>query len=176
MEGAVKVFKSMAGLYPSVWEKVAAFLLFIGLAIVGNKLVCGWACPFGALQELLYSLPILKRINVRLAQNAGLEIGTTGAIKVDQHMRTSDPDICAAGDCAECQDLLTGKSCYVPLGSTANKQGRVAANNICGEADTFPGVLGSTVCRVFDYCFARTGLSEAAAGTQGYSSMAWSLL
>ena len=65
MEGAVKVFKSMAGLYPSVWEKVAAFLLFIGLAIVGNKLVCGWACPFGALQELLYSLPILKRIKRR---------------------------------------------------------------------------------------------------------------
>ena len=62
MEGTVKVFKSIVGLYPSVREKVAAFLLFIGLAMVGNKLVCGWACPFGALQELLYSLPILKRI------------------------------------------------------------------------------------------------------------------
>jgi len=113
-------------------------------------------------------LSIGVRPNVQLAQKAGLEIGTTGAIRVDQHMRTSDPDIYAAGDCVECQDLLTGKSCYVPLGSTANKQGRVAANNICGEADTFPAVLGSTVCKVFDYCVARTGLSEAAAGTQGY--------
>lgn len=65
MEGAVKLFKSMVGLYPSVWEKVMAFLFFIGLAIVGNKLVCGWACPFGALQELLYQLPLLKRIKRR---------------------------------------------------------------------------------------------------------------
>jgi len=61
MEGAVKVFKSMVGLYPSVWDKLVMFLFFIALAIVGNKLVCGWACPFGAMQELLYSLPILKR-------------------------------------------------------------------------------------------------------------------
>jgi len=65
MEGAVKVLKSMVGLYPSIWGKLIPFLFFIGLAIVGNKLVCGWACPFGALQELLYSLPILKRIKRR---------------------------------------------------------------------------------------------------------------
>ncbi|MBN2293387.1 MAG: 4Fe-4S binding protein, partial [Pirellulales bacterium] len=62
MEGVVKVFKAMVGLYPSVWDKLLAFSFFIGLAIVGNKLICGWACPFGALQELLYSLPILSRI------------------------------------------------------------------------------------------------------------------
>lgn len=62
MEGAVKVFKSMVGLYPSVWEKVAALAFFLVLAVVGNKLVCGWACPFGALQELLYSLPLLNRL------------------------------------------------------------------------------------------------------------------
>ena len=65
MEGSVKVFKSMVGLYPSVWDKLLAMLLFIGLAIVGNKLVCGWACPFGALQELIYSLPVLRRIKRR---------------------------------------------------------------------------------------------------------------
>ncbi len=105
---------------------------------------------------------------VGLARAAGLEIGTTGAIQVDPRMRTSDPDIYASGDCVECVDLLTGKPCYVPLGSTANKQGRVAANNICGLDDTFPGVLGSTVCKVFDYCVARTGLTETAATQQGY--------
>jgi len=113
-------------------------------------------------------LAIGVRPNVKLAQECGLDIGPTRAIKVDEHMRTSDPDIYAAGDCAESLDLVTGKPCYVPLGSTANKQGRVAAVNLCGGTDTFPGVLGSTVCKVFDYCVARTGLTEAAARQNGY--------
>lgn len=65
MEGVVKVVKSMVGLYPSVWDKVVALLFFLGLAIVGNKLICGWACPFGAVQELLYSLPFFKQIKRR---------------------------------------------------------------------------------------------------------------
>jgi len=65
MEGAVKVFKSMVGLYPSVVEKALALAFFGGLAVVGSKLVCGWACPFGALQELIYYLPILKKIKRR---------------------------------------------------------------------------------------------------------------
>jgi len=113
-------------------------------------------------------LAIGVRPNVQLAQVAGLEIGPTGAIKVDEHMRTSDPEIYAAGDCVESVDLLTGHPCYVPLGSTANKQGRVAAVNVCGGNECFPGVLGSTVCKVFDYCVARTGLTETAAREAGY--------
>ncbi len=62
MEGAVKLFKGMVGLQPSMLAVVVAFIFFIALAVVGNKLVCGWACPFGALQELIFSLPILKRV------------------------------------------------------------------------------------------------------------------
>lgn len=62
MEAAVKIFKSMVGLYPDPIAKLFAFLFFIGLAVVGNKMICGWACPFGALHELIYSLPILRRI------------------------------------------------------------------------------------------------------------------
>ena len=62
MEGTVKVFKSMVGLYPSVVNKLLAFVFFVVLTIIGNKLICGWACPFGALQELIYSLPILRKI------------------------------------------------------------------------------------------------------------------
>ena len=65
MEGAVKVFKSMVGLYPDPVAKTAAFLFFIMLALVGSKLICGWACPFGALQELLYTIPILKKAKKR---------------------------------------------------------------------------------------------------------------
>ncbi|OPX22793.1 MAG: pyridine nucleotide-disulfide oxidoreductase, partial [Planctomycetales bacterium 4484_123] len=77
-------------------------------------------------------------------------------------------DIYAAGDCVECTHMVTGQSCYVPLGSTANKQGRVAAAGICGREERFPGVLGSTVCKVFDHCVARTGLTESEARQVGY--------
>ncbi|MCP4651329.1 MAG: 4Fe-4S binding protein [PVC group bacterium] len=62
MEGTVKVFKSMLGLYPDPMAKVIAFIFFIILAVIGNKIICGWACPFGALQELIYSIPILQKI------------------------------------------------------------------------------------------------------------------
>jgi rhodanese-related sulfurtransferase len=116
----------------------------------------------------LVILAVGVRPNTQLARDSGLKIGPTGAIHVDLGMRTSDPDIFAAGDCAESLDLLTGKPTYCPLGSTANKQGRVAAINLCGGNDQFPGVLGSTVCRVFDYCVARTGLTEVAAREAGY--------
>jgi polyferredoxin len=65
MEGVVKVFKSMVGLYPDPAAKVMAFIFFIALAIIGNKLICGWGCPFGALQELVYSIPVLRGIKRR---------------------------------------------------------------------------------------------------------------
>ncbi len=62
MEGCVKFFKALVGLYPSVAAKAGAFVFFIALGIIGNKLICGWACPFGAMQELVYSLPILRSL------------------------------------------------------------------------------------------------------------------
>ncbi|NLZ03791.1 MAG: FAD-dependent oxidoreductase [Phycisphaerae bacterium] len=123
----------------------------------------------GVLPADLVIMGIGVRPNTALARAAGLEIGETGGIKVDEHMRTSDPDIYAAGDCVESTDILTGRPAYVPLGSTANKQGRVAAVNLCGGEDSFPGILGSTVCKVFDYCVARTGLTERAAKELGYT-------
>ncbi len=108
------------------------------------------------------------RPNVYLAKDAGLEIGVTGGIKVNEMMRTSDPDIFAAGDCVESIDLVTGRPCFIPLGSTANKQGRVAANNVCGFKDEFPGVLGSTVCKLFNFNIGRTGLGEEQAKQAGF--------
>ena len=136
----------------------------------GEGRVTGVLTSQGRLPADLVLLGIGVKPNVDLARRAGLQIGPTGAIHVDPGMRTSDPDIYAAGDCAESTDLVTGKPCFVPMGSTANKQGRVAAINICGGDDQFPGVVGSTVCRVFDFCVARTGLTEAAARQHGYET------
>jgi len=134
----------------------------------GDGKVASVVTDNGSLPADMVILAIGVRPNVKLAEDAGLKIGSTGAIKVDEHMQTSDPDIYAAGDCVESVDLVTGAACYVPLGSTANKHGRVAAVNVCGGNDEFPGVLGSTVCKVFDYCVARTGLTEAGAREAGY--------
>lgn len=106
--------------------------------------------------------------NSLLARNAGLEVGPTGGIKVSATMQTSDPLIFAAGDCTEGRNLVTGDPCFVPLGSTANKQGRVAAMNVCGRKDVFVGVLGTAVVKIFDYTVARTGLGEEQARAAGF--------
>jgi len=106
--------------------------------------------------------------NTFLAQQAGLDIGSTGGIKVDPLLRTSDVDIFAAGDCVESVHFITKKPCYEPFGSIANKQGRVVALNICGNQDAFPPALHSVACKVFEYGIARTGLSEAEARQHGY--------
>ncbi len=134
----------------------------------GDGKVSGVVTDRGDVPADLVVMGIGVEPNVALARQAEVALGETGAIRVDQHMRTSDPDIYAAGDCVECRDILTDRPCYVPLGSTANKQGRVAAVNVCGGSDTFPGVLASHICQVFDYCVARTGLSETEARELGY--------
>jgi len=137
-------------------------------AIQGDDKVAAVETDKGVLPTDMVILSIGVRPNIKLAQTAGLEIGSWQAIKVNERMQTSDPDIFAVGDCVESVDRLTGKACYVPMGSTANKHGRVAANNICGHEDSFPGVLGSTICKVFDFAVARTGLTEAMAREYGY--------
>jgi NADPH-dependent 2,4-dienoyl-CoA reductase/sulfur reductase-like enzyme/rhodanese-related sulfurtransferase len=108
------------------------------------------------------------RPNVQLAADAGLELGETGALAVDEQLRTSDPDIHAGGDLVENRHLITGKPCYIPLGSTANKHGRVIADAIHGLDTTFPGVLGTFVCKAFAFNVGSTGLSEREARAQGY--------
>jgi len=109
------------------------------------------------------------RPNVELAKKAGLKIGETGAIWVDEYMRTSDPDIYAGGDCVENTHLITGKKAYIPLGSTANKHGRIIGNNVTGGSDTFRGVLGTTVFKILDYTVGCTGLTEKYAKELGYN-------
>ena len=104
------------------------------------------------------------RPNVEFAQRSGVEIGKTGAIKTDSRMRTNIKDVYAAGDCAEVKNLVTGKNDYIPLGTTANKQGRVSGDNASGGQSQFKGVVGSSVVKVFDLEVARTGLTEEDAG------------
>lgn len=107
--------------------------------------------------------------NIELAREAGIEIGETGAIKVNSKMQTNIEDIYAAGDCAEQINLITGKPTWVPLGSTANKQGRVAAINITGGNEEFVGVLGSHISKIFEFANAGTGLTEKQANKYGYN-------
>jgi NADPH-dependent 2,4-dienoyl-CoA reductase/sulfur reductase-like enzyme/rhodanese-related sulfurtransferase len=102
--------------------------------------------------------------NTRLAREAGLDIGKTRGILVDDHMRTSDPDIFAAGDCVESANLITGTKVHAPYGDLANLQGRVAGENAAtSDGATFPGVVQSGICKIFDYSAGSTGLSEEAA-------------
>ncbi|MDW7658055.1 MAG: FAD-dependent oxidoreductase [Bacillota bacterium] len=96
----------------------------------------------------------------RLAKAADLELGIGGSIKVDAHLRTSDPDIYAVGDAIEVGNLVTGQPALIPLAGPANKQGRVAAENIAGLDTTFDGVQGTAVLKVFDMTAAGVGLNE----------------
>jgi NADPH-dependent 2,4-dienoyl-CoA reductase/sulfur reductase-like enzyme/rhodanese-related sulfurtransferase len=109
--------------------------------------------------------------NSALARDAGLPVGVSGGIVVDESMRTADPDIYAGGDCVECKHLVTGKQAFIPLGSTANKHGRVIGDNLAGMRSVFPGVLGTTVVKAFDLNVGRTGLTEADAKREGFDAV-----
>jgi NADPH-dependent 2,4-dienoyl-CoA reductase/sulfur reductase-like enzyme/rhodanese-related sulfurtransferase len=103
-----------------------------------------------------------------LAREAGIALGVFGAIKVDRQMKTSIPGIYACGDCTEQFHRLTGKAVYRPLGSTANKTGRIVGENITGGNEIFEGILGTGIFRVFDLTVAQTGLSEREAREEGF--------
>ena len=107
------------------------------------------------------------RPNVELAVLAGIDLDETGAIKTDEQLRTSHSDIWAAGDCTSARDLVTGRRSWTPLGTTANKQGRVAGENAAGGQATFTGIVRSSVAKVFGLEVARTGLTAAEAARAG---------
>jgi len=110
--------------------------------------------------------------NVKLARDAGLAVGPLGGLVVDEHMKTSDPDIYAAGDCVECRNMITGKPSYSPMGDLANLQGRVAGENVVrGDTATFPGTIQTGICKIFDHIAGTTGLSEATARKQGFDDI-----
>jgi len=108
------------------------------------------------------------RPNSEIARDAGVELGYANAIKVDEYMRTNIPDIFAAGDCATARNYITNKDMYLPLGTTANKQGRVAGENAAGGNAMFRGIAGSAITKVFDLFIGKTGLTSEEALREGF--------
>ncbi len=106
--------------------------------------------------------------STELAQTAGVVLGENGAIKVNRRMETNVPQIYAAGDCVETWQRLLQTPVYLPLGTTAHKQGRIAGENAIGGNRDFEGTLGTQVVKVFELAIARTGLREAEAEQAGY--------
>lgn len=108
---------------------------------------------------------------VDIAQDAGIALGITGAIKVNSRMETSIQDIYACGDCTEKINIISNTPVWIPLGSTANKEGRIAAVNLCGGTEDFEGILGSAVTRYMDLNISMTGLSEKMAQKLGFDTV-----
>lgn len=143
------------------------------VGIKGHDKVEGVTTDKRELDADLVIMSVGVRANVEIAKNIGVEIGTTGAIKVNENMETNIPGVYAVGDCAESTNLITGKPAWYPMGSTANKMGRIAGININGstEKDFLSGVLGTTVVKLFGLNAAKTGLSEMAAKKEGYDTI-----
>ncbi len=117
---------------------------------------------------VLFSVGV--RPELGLARAAGLEIGASGGLLVDDHLRTSDPDVYAAGDMVEVVHRVSGRRVRVPLAGPANRQGRIAASNALGVPMRYSGALGTTVVKVFEATAAMTGLSERAAREAGFDA------
>ena len=107
----------------------------------------------------------------RLAEDAGLDCSERGGVIVDEFMRTSDPDIYSGGDCAIVRHLITDTPFFLPLGSMANRQGRIIGTNLAGGDATFDGVVGSFVVKLFETSLAGTGLSLDSALASGFDAM-----
>jgi len=116
-----------------------------------------------------------SRPETALAQSAGCRTGFNGALTVDRHMRTEIPGIYAAGDCAETWHRMLQQNLYLPLGTTAHKQGRIAGENAVGGNAVFEGSLGTQAVKIFDLVVTRTGLGEREAQQAGFDPLAITL-
>jgi rhodanese-related sulfurtransferase len=121
----------------------------VAILVDGTRVTCDLAL-----------LAIGVRPETALARGAGLALGSTGGILVDAHMATSDPHIWAVGDAVEVRDAVVDGPALIPLAGPANRQGRIAADNILGRPSTYAGTQGTAICKVFDLAFAMTGQTE----------------
>ena len=149
-------------------EKGVGLILKNGLQAIkeeGGKLKL--TLSDGEIETDMVIMAVGVRPDTALAKDAGLELNKRGAIVVNEHMLTSVPDIYAVGDAVEVTDFVTGEKAYIPLAGPANKQGRIAADNICGIPTTYKNTLGSAVLKIFDMTVATTGVNERAAKAAG---------
>lgn len=128
----------------------------------GDRLVVH-ADNVGEIQADIIIIAIGVTPNAELAADAGLQLGASKAIQVDRQMRTSDPDIFAAGDCVEHYHWVLERNVWIPLATSANKGGRIVGENMLGGSSTLPGILGTAIVKVIDYTMAITGLTETEA-------------
>lgn len=179
-----KLDQVMPPLDPEVADRVAGHLVSHGITLALGEGVAGFEQAATGLEVLtdagrrlpadLVILAIGVRPDVRLAKEAGLALGARGGISVDASMQTSDPAIWAVGDAVEVRETVLGESMLLALAGPANRQGRIAADAICGRASQFRGVQGTAICGLFGLQVASTGASEKAlrrAGVTDYEKI-----
>jgi len=184
----VTIVELVPHILPPFYEEIALYaqnhMVSQGIKILTGEKVTGFEGADGKVTSVKTSagdieadmviLSIGVRPNTGIAVEAGIEMGATRAIKVNKYMETNIKDIYAAGDCAENTNLITGKPAWYPMGSTANKTGRIAGHNAALESqeeslkESLDGVLGTTIVRLFEVNAAKTGLSERDAVKEGY--------
>jgi NADPH-dependent 2,4-dienoyl-CoA reductase/sulfur reductase-like enzyme/rhodanese-related sulfurtransferase len=161
----------MPPLDPEMARLVERYLVKHGVKLELNDGVAGFQkATDGSLEVLTASgkkhpadiviLAIGVKPETALAKMAGLELGQRGGIRVDEQMRTSNPDIFAVGDAVEVKDFVTGQWTLIPLAGPANRQGRIVADVICGRNARYRGTQGTSICKVFEGTIASTGASE----------------
>ncbi len=154
----------------------AGIELRLGTSVTGFKVSDGRVTAVeteeGTFEADLVVIGLGVRANTDLAQAAGIKVGETGGIIVDDHLRTGTPHVWAAGDCVESRHRVTGRGVVVALGTHANKQGRAAGTNIAGGDASFGGVLGTAITKFQQLEIACTGLTERAAGKAGFDAFA----
>jgi NADPH-dependent 2,4-dienoyl-CoA reductase/sulfur reductase-like enzyme/rhodanese-related sulfurtransferase len=166
-----KLNQVMPPLDPEMAKLVERYLAQHNVRLELNDGVAGFQqVADGSLQVLTSSgkthpadiviLSIGVRPETALAKMAGIEIGARGGIRVDDQMRTSNPDIFAVGDAVEVRDFVTGQWTLIPLAGPANRQGRIAADVIAGRDSRYRGTQGTSICQVFEGIVAQTGASE----------------
>ena len=131
--------------------------------------VCRVVTPKRTIETDIVVMAAGVRARSELARDAGLHVSPFGIV-VNNRMQTSDPNIYAAGDCVESTNLITGKKMLAPMGSIANREGRVVGDNLAGIPSTFPGVIGSFIMKAFESCIGATGLSLESARAEGFDA------